>query len=178
MWRPEQRERDMRLRRFQKPDIGEALRKQKEKKILHEKVKVSCLRCGATNSFPLGISGKKVVCGRCKNPLPKPGMVVEPSAEQALNLLQESGLPILVDFYSPTCAPCHMMHPVVKSLAQRRAGELMVVKINVDQNPQIAAQFGVQGVPTFVILYKGNERGRTVGVQAEADFALWVASKI
>jgi len=71
-----------------------------------------------------------------------------------------------------------MMHPVVESLAKRREGELMAMKINVDNNSQMAAQFGVQSVPTFVILYKGNERGRTVGVQSEADFALWVASKI
>ena len=145
---------------------------------MSEKAKVSCLHCGSTNNYPLGISGKKVVCGRRKNLLPRPGIVVEPSAEQALNLLQKSGLPVLVDFYSPTCAPCHMMHPVVESLAKRREGELMAMKINVDNNPQMAAQFGVQGVPTFVILYKGNERARTVGVQSEADFALWVASKI
>ncbi|UCC38450.1 MAG: thioredoxin fold domain-containing protein [Candidatus Aminicenantes bacterium] len=143
-----------------------------------DKVKVSCLHCGATNNYPIEITGKKVICGQCKNPLPEPGMVVEPSPEQASSLIQRMRLPILVDFYSPTCAPCHMMHTVVENLAQRRAGELMVVKINVDHNPQIAAQFGVQSVPTFVVLYRGNERGRTVGVQAEADFALWVASKI
>ena len=143
-----------------------------------EKIKVSCLHCGATNNYPLGLSGKKVVCGRCKNLLSEPGMVVEPSADQVNILFQKSGLPILVDFYSPTCAPCHMMHPVVESLAKRRAGELMAVKINVDLNPQIAAQFGVQSVPTIIILNKGNERGRTVGVQSDADFALWVASRI
>lgn len=54
----------------------------------------------------------------------------------------------------------------------------MVVKLNVDQHPQIAVEFRVQAVPTFVILYKGHERGRTSGAIAEADFALWVASKI
>lgn len=143
-----------------------------------EKIKVSCIHCGATNNYPLDASGKKVVCGRCKNSLPEPGMVVEPLPDQVYSLLQKSGLPILIDFYSPTCAPCHMMHPVVESLAKRRAGELMAVKINVDLNPQTAAQFGVQGVPTFVILFKGNERGRLVGAQSEADFALWAASKI
>ena len=143
-----------------------------------EKIKVSCLNCGATNNYPLGVSGKKVVCGRCKNLLPKPGIVVEPIPEQASSFLQKSGLPVLVDFYSPTCTSCHVMHPAVESLAERRRGELMVLRINVDNNPQMAAEFGVQGVPTFVILYKGNERGRMVGVQSEADFVLWVASKI
>lgn len=148
------------------------------RKSLSEKVKVSCLKCGATNNYPLSVSGKKVVCGRCRNPLPEPGMVIEPSPDQILSLFQNSGLPILVDFYSPTCAPCHMMHPVVEGLAERNKGELMVVRINVDESPQIAAEFGIQTVPTFIVLYKGHERGRTSGAISEADFALWVANKL
>jgi len=145
---------------------------------LEEKVKVSCLNCGATNNYPPGVSGKKVVCGRCKYPLPEPGSVLELPASQASAFFQNSKLPILVDFFSLTCAPCHLMNPVVESFAKRRAGEIMVVRVNVDEHPQMAAEFRVQGVPTFVILHKGYERGRTSGALPEADFALWVASKI
>jgi len=54
----------------------------------------------------------------------------------------------------------------------------MVIKVNVDLQPQMAAQFGIQAVPTFVILDKGRERGRTTGAMNEADFVLWVASRI
>lgn len=143
-----------------------------------EKIKVSCLQCGATNNYPVEASGKKVVCGRCKSILPEPGKVIEPPPEQAYNLFQNAKLPILIDFYSPTCAPCHMMHPVVEGLAARKAGEVMVIRLNVDQHPPLAAQFGIQAVPTFIILYKGNERGRTSGALSDADFAFWVASKI
>ncbi len=143
-----------------------------------EKVKVVCPECGAINNYPLGISGKKVVCGRCQNELHEPGTVIEPLSSQIPHILQNKSLPILVDFYSPTCVPCHMMHPVVENLAQRKAEELMVVKINVDQNPQIASQFGIQGVPTFVILHKGLERGRTSGAMSEADLSLWLASRL
>ncbi len=143
-----------------------------------ERVKVSCSFCGTTNYYPLDIEGKKVVCGRCKNVLPRPGTVIEPAPEQAYNLFQNSSLPILIDFHSPTCAPCNMMHPVVESLAKRRTGELMVVKLNVNQHPELGASFGVQTVPTFIVLRKGNEIGRTSGAMSEADFALWVASKV
>lgn len=143
-----------------------------------EMVKVSCLHCGATNNHPLQTGGKKVVCGRCKNPLPMPGTAVEPPQHQIATFLHNARLPLLVDFYSPTCAPCHMMHPVVENLAQRRAGELMVVKINVDQNPELGAQFGVMGVPTFIILNKGSERARVSGAMSETDFSLWVASRV
>jgi thioredoxin 2 len=142
-----------------------------------EKKRVSCFRCGATNNYPANAEGKKVVCGRCKNVLPVPGMVLELPPENAYNLIHHSSLPLLIDFYSPTCAPCLMMHPVLERLARRRAGEIMVVKLNVDRNPELAASFGVQAVPTFVVVHKGTERGRTSGAMPEADFSLWVASR-
>lgn len=145
---------------------------------MSKKVKVSCLYCGATNKFPLEAKEKKVVCGRCRNPLPMPGEVLEPPPDQVAHLILKSGLPILIDFYSPTCAPCNMMHPVVENLAKRRAGELMIVRLNVDTYPQLAAQFGIQGVPTFIIISRGNERARTTGAMSETDFSLWVASKV
>lgn len=143
-----------------------------------EKLKVSCPNCAATNNYPLSDQRKKVVCGRCKSLLPKPGTVFEPTPEQAQILMQNASLPVLVDFYSPTCAPCNMMNPIVESLAERRAGEIMAIKINVDSLPQLAAAFGVQGVPTFVLVKKGSERDRMSGAVSETDFSLWVASRI
>lgn len=142
-----------------------------------DKVKVSCVHCGATNNYPLDAEGRKVVCGRCRTILPAPGTVLEPGSEEAYNLFQNAALPILIDFYSPTCAPCHMMHPVVERLARRRMGEIMVIRINTERHPELAAQFRIQAVPTFVVLAKGTERGRTAGAMPEADFSLWVASR-
>jgi thioredoxin 2 len=142
-----------------------------------EKVKISCLNCGATNNFPLDSAGKTVVCGRCRNPLPVPGTVLELPEQAAATLIQRSGLPVLVDFYSPTCGPCLKMHPLVERLAKRRAGELMVVRVNTDNSPGLASRFGIQAVPTFVVIAKGTERGRTSGAMEETDFSLWVASR-
>jgi thioredoxin 2 len=142
-----------------------------------DKVKVSCLNCGAINNFPVDAGGKTVVCGRCRNPLPVPGTVLEPPEQAAAGLIQRSGLPVLVDFYSPTCGPCLMMHPLVERLAKRRAGELMVLRVNTDTSPGLASRFGIQAVPTFIVISKGTERGRTSGAMAETDFSLWVASR-
>jgi thioredoxin 2 len=142
-----------------------------------DKVKVSCLECGTTNYYPLDAQGKKVVCGRCKSGLPLPGTVLEPTREQVYALFQSSGLPVLVDFYSPTCGPCHMMHPVVERLAKRRAGEITAVRVNVERESELAQKFGVRGVPTFVVISKGLERARTSGAMSEEDLALWVASQ-
>ena len=143
-----------------------------------EKVKVSCLACGSTNNYPMDVSGKKVICGRCKRPLPRPGSVIEAIPDQAYTLIQKSSLPVLIDFYTPTCAPCHMMHPIVQDLAERRSGELMVLQVDVNRHAEMGASFGIQGVPTFVIFSKGFERARTSGAMSETDFSLWVASKI
>jgi thioredoxin 2 len=142
-----------------------------------EKVKVSCPHCGATNNFPLDSAGKTVVCGRCRNPLPVPGTVLELPEQAAATLIQRSGLPVLVDFHSPTCGPCIVMHPLLERLAKRRAGELMVIKVNTDNSPELAAGFGIKAVPTFVVIFKGTERGRISGAMAETDFSLWVASR-
>jgi thioredoxin 2 len=142
-----------------------------------DKLKVSCFNCGITNYYPLNVEGKNIVCGRCKNVLPIPGTVLEVSPERAFNLLRNSSLPVLIDFYSLTCAPCQMMRPILERLAKRRAGEIMVTKVNVDEHPEAASHFGVKGVPTFLLVYKGYEKGRTSGAMSEADFSLWVASR-
>jgi thioredoxin len=144
---------------------------------MSDKLKVSCFNCGVTNYYPLNVEGKNIVCGRCKNVLPIPGEVLEVSPERAFNLLKNSSLPVLVDFYSLTCAPCQMMHPIVERLAKRRAGEIMVIKINVGEHPEAASYFGIQGVPTYLLIHKGYEKGRTSGAMPEADFSLWVASR-
>ncbi|HNS05307.1 MAG TPA: thioredoxin domain-containing protein [Candidatus Saccharicenans sp.] len=140
-----------------------------------KKVKVSCVNCGQTNYYPEGAQEKKVVCGRCHHPLPQPGQVIEVRPEQALNLMSGSSLPVLVDFFSPTCGPCQMMAPVLERLAKRRAGEIMVIKVDVDKYPELAARFSIQAVPTFLVFHRGAERGRTAGAMPETDLALWVA---
>jgi len=142
-----------------------------------DKIKVSCGTCGTTNNFPVAARGKTVRCGRCKSPLPEPGEVLEPGVEGIVNLFRNSALPVLADFYSTTCGPCYMMHPILERLAARRAGEIVVIRINVEYHPDLARDFGVQGVPTFVIVHKNTERGRTVGAADESSFALWAASR-
>lgn len=139
--------------------------------------KVSCALCGTTNFYPENPQGKKVACGRCKAPLPEPGTVVEPSVDGLWNLVRQSSLPVLIDFYSPTCGPCAMMHPVVERLAKRRAGEIMTVRLNVDAAPEVSSAFRINSVPTFVVAIKGTERARTSGAMSEMDFSLWLASQ-
>lgn len=81
-------------------------------------------------------------------------------------LIHESQIPILVDFWAPWCGPCQMMTPVLKEVAQHYGGRLKVIKINVDQKPQIASQYGIQSIPTLMLFAKGESVMRLNGAMS------------
>lgn len=79
----------------------------------------------------------------------------------------ESSIPVLVDFWAPWCMPCRMLAPTIEKLAEENKGKLKVGKLNTDENQNISAQFGIQGIPTLIIFKEGKEVGRTVGVMSK-----------
>jgi len=77
----------------------------------------------------------------------------------------ESKTPVLVDFWADWCVPCRMLAPVVDQVAQEQAGALKVAKVNVDEEPQIAAEFGVVSIPTLLLFKGGSAVGKSVGIK-------------
>lgn len=77
----------------------------------------------------------------------------------------------LVDFWAPWCAPCRMQGPIVEKLADRFDGRALVAKVNVDEQGEAAAKYGVQSIPTMVVLKNGQEMKRLVGLHQEDDLA-------
>lgn len=79
----------------------------------------------------------------------------------------ESSIPVLVDFWASWCMPCRMLAPTIEKLAEENQDKLKVCKLNTDENQNIAAQYGIQGIPTLIIFKEGKEVGRTVGVMSK-----------
>lgn len=75
----------------------------------------------------------------------------------------------LIDFWAPWCGPCRLMNPVLEEIEKELGAKLEVEKINVDEDPDKASQFGVMSIPTYVIMKDGKEVGRKIGVTAKAD---------
>lgn len=88
--------------------------------------------------------------------------VTEVTTHNFDTLLNEE-LPVLVDFWAAWCGPCRMVSPIVDELADELAGRLVVAKCNVDDNQDIAMQYGVMSIPTLIILKGGEEINRIVG---------------
>ncbi|RJP77673.1 MAG: thioredoxin [Candidatus Zixiibacteriota bacterium] len=77
--------------------------------------------------------------------------------------ITQSATPVLVDFWAPWCAPCRIIAPVLSGLAQDYAGQLTVGKVNVDENPAVAARFGITGIPTLLLFKNGKPVGQWIG---------------
>ena len=129
---------------------------------------IRCTGCGATNRVPRAklAQGLKPRCGRCKQPLPDVAAapLIVTDATFAV-LVERSPLPVLVDAWAAWCGPCRTIAPAIDALAAELAGEVSVVKLNVDENPAIAGRFGIRSIPTLLVIAGGREVDRIVGAQ-------------
>lgn len=81
----------------------------------------------------------------------------------------KSELPVVVDFYADWCGPCKRMEPILSKVSEEFAGKVKVVKLNSDDNQQVAVNYQVRGLPTLILFRGGKEVDRKLGLQSEQD---------
>jgi thioredoxin 1 len=82
-----------------------------------------------------------------------------------------STIPVLVDFWAPWCGPCRMVSPVVEEISEQYAEQVKVVKVNTDENPKIASQYGIRSIPTLMIFKAGQRVDMVVGAVPKTTLA-------
>ena len=98
------------------------------------------------------------------------GTVQEVGTQEFDQIVSTSTVPVVADFWAPWCGPCRMVGPVLEKLAADHADEVSVVKVNVDENPELAARFAVMSIPTVILFSGGELKTQLIGARSQKDY--------
>ena len=131
---------------------------------------VKCPHCGRTNRVPTAAHGKPR-CGHCKASLP---WITDATDDNFTAIAEQATIPVLVDFWAAWCGPCRMVSPALEQLANEKAGQLKLVKVDIERAPKLAQRFTVQAVPTLMVLHRGEVIARQPGAAPVNALRQWV----
>jgi thioredoxin 2 len=130
----------------------------------------TCDNCGRKNRVPAVATGVPH-CSNCHAVLP---WITDAGDDDYTDVVEAGALPALVDLWAPWCGPCRMVSPALENLAHEFAGRVKLVKVNVDESPRLAQRFGVQGIPTLLVVRGADVIARQTGAAGEPALRSWL----
>ena len=133
-------------------------------------VLIRCPHCGQANRVLAAAAGTPR-CGKCHQPLP---WIADADDTTFATIADAATIPVIVDLWAPWCGPCRMVSPALEQLARDLAGQVKLVKVNVDVSPRLSQRFGAQAIPTLLVLRGGQVVARQTGAAPLAALRTWV----
>jgi thioredoxin 2 len=134
----------------------------------------ACDVCGQMNRIPAAHLADTGRCGKCKSPLVAVARPIDADAELFDDIVQQARVPVVVDFWAAWCGPCRMAAPEVSRAASNMAGRAIVLKVDTEAYPGLAARFNVRGIPNFLVLLDGRPVRQQAGVVDHQQIESWV----
>jgi thioredoxin 2 len=131
---------------------------------------IRCGHCGQANRVPAAAAGTPR-CAKCHQPLP---WIADADDSTFGEIAEAAKIPVIVDLWAPWCGPCRRVSPALEQLARDLAGQVKLVKVNVDASPQISQRFQAQAIPTLLVLRAGRVAARQTGAAPLPALRAWV----